>query len=127
MELTTLVESASGSTTTCRTLLVAWVDALGEAAPEPDNCRLPHVFQTLVRVLSDYYEAALMDVTSVEWTVIVDAHRHETALFVEESLLVRHIALAGKVRGLEGDLDLVLDRHDRSFPEAGWCSIATVN
>ncbi len=60
-------------TTTCRTPFVAWVGALRKAAPEPDNTRQPHVFQTLVRVLSDNCEAALRDDTPVYWTVIVDA------------------------------------------------------
>ncbi len=51
----------------------------------------------------------------------------EITLFVDEYLSGRHIVVVRKVQALGGDLNLVVDRHDRSFPEVGWCSIATVN
>jgi len=117
VELPSLVESASGSNYDLPNTIGGSGGCPRGAAPEPDNCRLPHVFQTLVWVLSDYYGSALKDVTCVTGPqsskLIGDWARNRP---VCRGVSFGSTYRSGKVRALEGDLDLVRTDMTDHFP-----------
>ncbi|UCG85346.1 MAG: biotin--[acetyl-CoA-carboxylase] ligase [Gemmatimonadota bacterium] len=100
------------------TPFVPRVGALREAAPDPGECQLPRVFQTLVQTMSDNYEELLEG----RYAGLLDRYRRrslvvgrEITLCSEKSRSARDILAVGRVQSLSDDLELVLDGYDRPF------------